>query len=98
MPVTRPIPEEAMPAVEFIRRWIPRPRQVPRVPQRKSHERRLDLCWDYNVVLWEVVKMFRPSGLRVPGRAFGMLETWFEEQRSGKLAMLALWGPEEAAP
>jgi len=27
-----------------------------------------------------------------------MLETWFEEQRSGKLAMLALWGPEEAAP
>lgn len=100
MTITRPIPEEALPVVEIIRRDVPRPETLP-VAQTNSCMRWYRgalLCCPMG--LHGTAKLGAPSdGFHFEGElrnctsdAIEQLGIWWDEQTDARAAVDAVWG------
>ena len=95
MPLTRPIPPEAMPVVERIRREVPRPERLPWPDDDND-----GLLRFYGQPRWPLAGC-TPSGLLPEATSpapceIGPLDFWWDEQTDPVAATDALWPTEGA--
>lgn len=86
MPLTRPIPDEALPAVALVRQYVRKPVRPPR-------NYLGGLMWLQGCGVGCLSEIFVPDGECGAG-GFLSLYAWWYEQTDGQSAMDALWGPQ----
>jgi len=99
MPLTRPIPPEAMPAVEWVRANIPRPKEIPKRHLEPGYQGcggwLYPLGWSGgDLGLFSYFRIMVGSLPRSNRKAWDALWRWWMQQRNGKAAVDAIWEPD----